>query len=289
MQNQKARRVLVGLGLKIQGWQMLSKYFLSLIVHSFILTYLCRDVDSEASDAASISEDDILEDEDEVQSEDEGDEASKRPYLALMQSLAKDSAPQAKRRKLAHKSEESRPKSKSEPEPDIEPASEDEDRDIDHVEEPEEGPEADIEIDIHDDNEDDTTDPFETHFANPDQDMLKKSLKAIDSGEYTQTQHEQNGWKIVRNLPGKDLPQTKEPAIISGPSSLKLKHRLVATANKLRPTFDKLEQVLYPLVFGYQDLLFCGRNVKNAENLRRMACLHAVNHIFKYVFTYQPI
>lgn len=244
---------------------------------------LYRDLESEASDAASISEDDVFEDEDEVQSGDEEDQGAKRPYLALMQSLAKDSAPQAKRRKLAHKSEDSPPKQKLEPEAESEPEPEDEDRDIDRVEEPEEGPEAEVEVDIDDDDEEDTSDPFETHFANPDQDLLKKRLKAIDSGEYTQTQYEQNGWRIVKNLPGKDLPQTKEPATISGPSSLKLKHRLIGTANKLRPTFDKLEQVLYPQVFGYQDLLFCGRNVKNAESLRRMACLHAINHVFKYV------
>ncbi len=200
-----------------------------------------------------------------------------------MQSFAKDSAPQAKRRKLAHKAGDSRFESKPEPAP--EPALEDGAHDVDFVEEPEEGPEDDVEIeaDDDDDDEEDSADPFETHFANPDQDLLEKRLKAIDSKEYTQTKLERNDWKVVKSVPGNDVPQIKEHSTISGPSSLKLKHRLVSTTNKQRPAFDELEQVLYPLVFGYQDLLFCGRTVKNAENLRRMVCLHAVNHVFKYV------
>ena len=201
-----------------------------------------------------------------------------------MQSLSKDTAPRTKRRKLAHPSQESRPKDRSEPEPEpgSEPASGDEDHDVDHVEEPEEGPEDDVEIDVYgDEDEEDSSDPFETHFAHPDQELLKPRLKAIESRDFAQTQSEKHGWKIVRNIPGKDTPQAKEHPAISGPSGLKLKHRLVETANKQRPAFDQLEQVLYPIVFGYQDLLFCGRTVQNAENLRRMACLHAVNHVFK--------
>ena len=239
-----------------------------------------RDLEDEVSDdVVSPSEDELLEDDD-VQSEDEEDQSAKRPYLALLQSLSKDTAPRAKKRKLAHQSQESRPKSGVEPEP--ERASEDEDRDVDKVEEPEEGAEDEVEIDAYDDDdEEDSSDPFETHFAKPDQDVLKQRLKAVESKDYAQTQSEKNSWKIVRNTPGKDSTGAKEPPTTSGPSGLKLKHRLVETANKQRPTFDQLEQVLYPLVFGYQDLLFCGRTVKNAENLRRMACLHAVNHVFK--------
>ncbi|RYO87987.1 hypothetical protein DL766_004962 [Monosporascus sp. MC13-8B] len=241
-------------------------------------TAAVEDIESEASDAVSASEAEF-EDEEDVQSENGGDQAAKRPYLALMQSFAQESASQAKRRKLTHRSEESRLQPEAEAGP--EPASEDENRDVDLVEEPEEGPEAEVEIDALDDDEEDMSDPFETHFANPDQDVLKRRLKAIESKEYAQIQSEKNGWRITRSIPGKDSPLAKEPPTIPGPSSLKLKHRLVEAAAKKSPSFDKLEQILYPSVFGYQDLLFAGRTVKNAEHLRRMTCLHAVNHVFK--------
>ncbi|KAI0842664.1 DUF1253-domain-containing protein [Hypoxylon sp. FL0890] len=217
-------------------------------------------------------------------SEGEPDQATSRPYFALMQSLSKESsAPHAKRRKLEHKSEE--PKSSTKPEQaqaaTIEEDGEEE-RDIDQVEEAEEEPEDEIVLDDDDEDIPDSSDPFETHFVSPDQDILQKRLMAIQANEVSQSNSVQNGWRLIRNLPGKDSSQsTPLPPSISGPSSLKLKNRLVETASRKRPTFDKLEQVLYPLTFAYNDILFCGRTTRNAENLRRMACLHSVNHVFK--------
>ncbi|KAI5923158.1 hypothetical protein F4810DRAFT_670589 [Camillea tinctor] len=226
-------------------------------------------------------------------SEDEEPQPAQRPYLALMQSLAKDAkdaAPSAKRRKMDHQLKQSKSKKQPEPEPVPEPeaaASDEEERDVDLVEEPEEGPNDEIVTD-EDDNEDDeddipdSSDPFETHFVNPDQDILARRLKSAKENDYQSKQFEKNGWKLVMNIPGKDAEQSiSPPTTLSGPSNLKLKQKLAETSSKKKAAFDKLEQVLYPLAFSYQDLLFCGRTVKNAENLRRMACLHAVNHVFK--------
>ncbi|XXH03456.1 hypothetical protein Hte_009858 [Hypoxylon texense] len=240
------------------------------------------EVEEEEPEEDEPSSEEVSED-DASGSEDEENQANTRPYLALMQSLSKESAaPQAKRRKLDHQPEEV----KSSPKPDQEEADSvnmDEERDIDHVEEPEEGPETEIIVDDDDDDDiPDSSDPFETHFVNPDQDQLQKRLKGIQADEWTQSHTEQNGWRLIRNLPGKDPSgSTTLPTPIPGPSSLNLKSRLAETAGRKRPTFDKLEQVLYPLTFAYNDLLFCARTTKNAENLRRMACLHSVNHIFK--------
>ncbi|KAI1142617.1 DUF1253-domain-containing protein [Hypoxylon sp. FL0543] len=216
-------------------------------------------------------------------SEDEQDQATSRPYFALMQSLSKDSsAPHAKRRKLEHKSE---PKSSTKPEEQEATAieeDEDEDLDIDRVEEAEDEPEDEIVLDEDDEDIPDSSDPFETHFVSPDQDVLQKRLKAIQANEYSQSNSVQNGWRLIRYLPGKDSSQSDPlPSSMSGLSNLKLKHRLVETASRKRPIFDKLEQVLYPLTFAYHDILFCGRTTRNAENLRRMAGLHSVNHVFK--------
>ncbi|KAH9892334.1 hypothetical protein F4778DRAFT_795233 [Xylariomycetidae sp. FL2044] len=240
--------------------------------------------ETEISEEEVPSEDGIEKEESE-DSDDEEAQTSKRPYLALMQSLArassKPSAPKAKRRKLEHEPEKSQPLAKPEPEAVLDA----EEQDVDRVEEPEEGPDDGIVADNDDDEEEevlDMSDPFETHFDNPDPEELEKRLKAIESNEYRTQQSEVNGWKIIRDDPGKDSsPLTRLPTTISGPANLKLKHKLIETATKKRSTFDQLEQVLYPITFGYQDLLFCGRNANNAESLRRMACLHAVNHIFK--------
>ncbi|TGJ88693.1 hypothetical protein E0Z10_g78 [Xylaria hypoxylon] len=212
--------------------------------------------------------------------------ATTQPYMALMQSLEKDSAsstaPNAKRRKLDHQPPSAEVPSTAEEEK--EDSSDDEEHDADLVEELEEEPANEIDLEDNDDDEDtpDATDPFETHFVNPDNTEYSTRLKGIQSSVYQPKQLERNGWRVLRSTPGQDSDQTSQPpATLSGPSSLKLKHRLIETASKLRPTFDKLEQIMYPITFGYQDLLFCGRSASNSESLRRMACLHAVNHVFK--------
>ncbi|KAI1085340.1 hypothetical protein F5B20DRAFT_575806 [Whalleya microplaca] len=235
--------------------------------------------ESDSGRAEELPSEDISESDDSGSENDEG-QAPSRPYLALMQSFSKESAaPTAKRRKLDHRPEESKPSAKLDQKATV---SDDEDRDVDHVDEPEEGPEAEIVADDDDDEVSDLSDPFETHFASPDEDELQKRLKGIKANEYSTTQSVQDGWRVMRSTPGKE--STKPPALpptVAGPPSLKLKHRLMETASRKRPTFDKLEQLLYPLTFSYNDVLFCGRTPKNADNLRRMACLHSVNHIFK--------
>ncbi|KAI1762210.1 DUF1253-domain-containing protein [Hypoxylon sp. FL1150] len=241
-----------------------------------------EDVEDEESEEDEPSSEDVSEDE-VSRSEEEEELPNSRPYLALMQSLSKESAPQAKRRKLDHQPEDTKSSSKPEQE-DIAMADEDEGRDIDHVEEPEEGPETEIVADDDDDDDDDvldSSDPFETHFVEPDQEVLKTRLKGIQADEWPQLHTEQHGWRLIRNLPGKDTFGSAFPDPIPGPASLKLKSRLAETMGRKRPTFDKLEQVLYPLTFAYNDLSFCARTTRNAENLRRMACLHSVNHVFK--------
>lgn len=202
-----------------------------------------------------------------------------KPYQALMQSLAEEKqlAPQAKRRKLDHQTTADRPMieaSDEESDSDAEP------KDLDFVEEAEEGPETEVVLEDEDSDDEDLADPFETHIVNPDQAEVEQRLKAIKSKDYATTQAEVNGWRLTTSTPGS---KAKSPQLstFAGPSSLKLKKKLVDTSAKLRPNFDKLEQVLYPLTFGYQDLLFCGRTARNAQSLRRMYCMHAVNHVFK--------
>lgn len=213
--------------------------------------------------------------------------AANQPYLALLESLTKDSvsssAPSAKRRKLDHEPKQQQIPAPVQEEEDIN--SGDEQEDIDHVEEPEEGPgheDEQVDEDSDDDDIPDASDPFETHFVNPDSIEYNIRLKGIQSNTHQSKQLEKNSWRVLRSIPGPESDRTNQQlTTFQGPSSLKLKHRLIETSQKQRPTFDKLEQVLYPVTFGYQDLLFCGRNANNSENLRRMACLHAVNHVFK--------
>ncbi|KAK8877431.1 DUF1253-domain-containing protein [Apiospora arundinis] len=241
-----------------------------------------QDPEDEGSGEDSPSDEDI--DEEDDSEDEEQHEAPNKSYMALMNAFAKQSAPNNKRRKLSHQDADERPSKRQEVEPESD--EEIEDKDVDVVdEEPEEGPDAEMALDDEDDDDDDdvpdTSDPFETHYSVPDEAEVTKRIKAVKANEYSVTQSELNGWRLTRSVPGKAPGDSERPlSLMPDTSSLKLKQKLKEAAAK-KPTLDKLEQVLYPITFGYSDLLFCNRTPKNGGKLRRMACLHAVNHIFK--------
>lgn len=224
------------------------------------------------------SQDESSSDEDEIQL------PTVRPYAALMQSLAAESRHQPKRRKLEHvqEAEEPMPQENEVEQPETEAGV----VDVDHVEEVEEGPETATDGLLQDDEDlEDASDPFEAHFANPDDNLLSKRLKALQENQWsTQKVMVPKFGKAVINLPQSDGSKpTTALTSISGPEELKLKQKLKGAVTKQRSSFDALEMHIAPLIFNYQDVLFCERRTANAESLRRLACLHAVNHVFKLV------
>lgn len=205
-------------------------------------------------------------------SDDEDEEAAPTlsAYEALLQSFASETPRETKRRKLEHAPE---PETIEEQEVLLE--------NDDVVDEAEEGPETAIEG-VLDEDEEDASDPFETHFADPDDNELARKLKSIQDQQW-RTQKltiPQLGNAIFR-LPQSGSSEVSTSPSISGFGDLKLKQKLFNVASKQRPILDVLEQTIAPLVFNYQDVLYCERSLENQEVLRRLTCLHAVNHIFK--------
>jgi U3 small nucleolar RNA-associated protein 25 len=202
-----------------------------------------------------------------------------RSYAALMQSFAADVGPQAKRRKL-----DPAPDSKSAKiveEEDSEAAAED----ADEVVELEEGPETATDGLLEEDEDalQDASDPFEAHFADQDDNVLSRRLKSIEQTQWsTQKVLIPKFGKVVTSIPEtEDTKSSIGLKLISGPGELKLKQKLAAVMSKQRPRFNDLEKYLAPAIFSYQDVLYSERRPTNSESLRRMACLHAVNHVFK--------
>ena len=155
---------------------------------------------------------------------------------------------------------------------------------VDEVEDSEEElHEGDEVLDEGPDKEDDNgSDPFDVHFANPNEDTLIRRLQAIAKNEWgvRKIDHGKVG-KAVISLPIPGLENWSPSGSILHPEGLHLKSKLVEPAKKLRTSFDPLEATLAPYIFQNQDVLYCGRASANAGGLRTMYCLHALNHILK--------
>ncbi|KAK0109065.1 rRNA-binding ribosome biosynthesis protein utp25 [Cadophora gregata f. sp. sojae] len=196
-------------------------------------------------------------------------------YASLMRSFVAEATPQAKRRKLDHV-------------PvlvqlDVEENSYAKIDDAEQVEELEEDPETAIEGILGDEDEpEDFSDPFEVHFASPDDNVLAGRLKALELKQWTsQKLAFPKSGKALISVPEKEMSKIALPVPISGPGDLKLKQKLADAMTAQKPIFDPLENSIGPLIFGYQDVFYCDRNATNSESLRRLTCLHAINHISK--------
>lgn len=169
--------------------------------------------------------------------------------------------------------------------------------DVDFVEEAEEAPdEADAEgafddDEVGQDEKMDTSDPFESHFSVVDEAAITRKLKAIEEARWSNKKVASKGARTVLNAPdtGDKSDEILVLAPVSNPSDLSLKQRLKESLVGKKSNFDAVEQSLAPYVFGYRDLHFCNRSMSNGKSVRELACLHALNHVFKYVLTYAPM
>ena len=200
-----------------------------------------------------------------------------QPYNALLLSLngnEQRSEPQRKRRKISNDQDFRG----------IEVLGEE----VDPIEEPESrddsGAEA-LESDMEDaDQSGEIHDPFMKHFGRPDDDNeLEQKIQAVKENNWsTMEPRKIQKWSYTLKIPqvsGSD----HEPCsnTVSVPKELTLKQRLRESSGRLMPPLDKLSGNLASNLFNYHDILFPHRTLDNSEILRKLACLHAINHVFK--------
>ena len=200
-----------------------------------------------------------------------------QPYSALLLSLngkEQRSEPQPKRRKIRDDQEYTKTGVL--------------DDEVELIEEPEgdedSGPEL-LESDMEDaDQSREDRDPFVKHFGGPDNDKeLKQKIQAVKENNWFTLE----SMKIQKWLCTLRTPQVPDPNpdpgshTVSGLKELTLKHRLRGSSGKLMPSMDKLSGSVAFNLFNYYDILFPHRDLENSETLRKLACLHAINHVFK--------
>ncbi|PNY23840.1 U3 small nucleolar RNA-associated protein 25 [Tolypocladium capitatum] len=240
--------------------------------------------ESGSGESDGIAEDEHDEEMDETVSEDDEEEKlSARPYMTLLQSFndSRSSVPKAKRRKLEHPESRQRAESPSPPSEE-EDAGEKRPEDVDQVDE-EEDPTIGLDEQPDDgsdsEDEDAMTDPFDVHFAHPDELAIAKGVKAAKDGEWATKRAMVQSLRATMMAPGSECSfDAPQPA--SGLDDFNLKQKLKETAGKKMAKLDEAQKAVMPLLFDYRDVLHCDRTVSNSNSLRQAACLHALNHVF---------
>ncbi|OAQ99206.1 hypothetical protein LLEC1_08104, partial [Akanthomyces lecanii] len=229
--------------------------------------------DSDSSEGSEAGKEDVEDDVMSLESDDDEEETEQpsRPYMALLRSFQESNAPKAKRRKIEHSTQSDEESGEDNEGGDAQDA----DLAEDEAEEEDEVLQAGENEDDSEDEEE-SSDPFDLHFAHPDEAASAKAVNAVKSDE----------WTTARKLMGPLRATVQSAGSDSTFSTLdiknvKLKQKLQETCSKTLSGLNEAQKHIASLMFNYQDVLYCDRKVDNADTLRRLVCSHALNHIFK--------
>jgi U3 small nucleolar RNA-associated protein 25 len=133
------------------------------------------------------------------------------------------------------------------------------------------------------DDEAERKDPYNTHFDSPDQQQLDSRIKAITDQGWDTAKREIPGLGRTLHYSPKGFtseirPKKNRADILS---SAVIKKRLANSATRVLDSLTDSERAIAPYVMGYSDMLFGGRTAQNAAGLRKLSCLHVLNHVFK--------
>jgi U3 small nucleolar RNA-associated protein 25 len=237
------------------------------------ITYRTHD-EAIPQDGPSSSEEDASSVLSGVESEDESEdepETTVKPYNALLESLAASKS-MGERHKSKRRKIEAEEVVTDEVGSDMDAAEEEGEGEEETEEQPAESAE--------DENEDNNpTDPFETHFSNPTPEYLTR-IETAKKGEWTSTKLQiREVGRAVHTMPSGSEPATVKR--FDSRKTLPLKKRLVTPFEGVNGELTPFQKAFSPYIFSYQDVHFAGRTVSNADELRKLYSIHALNHVFK--------
>ncbi|KAI4201934.1 MAG: hypothetical protein LQ350_002982 [Teloschistes chrysophthalmus] len=208
----------------------------------------------------------------------ESDADVENSYNVLLQTLIPTSSrgePKRKRRKLE-------PVDESDP---VRTPSLSDSGDLDAVEgeELESHGESDDEDQSDTDGSPERNDYFTRHFNDTNQADVSPRIQAMDDKHWvTENSGTGSHWRSTLRRPV-GFPATKlngEKGAL-GLKNFKLKSKFEKGAEQLFSKADGLMKQLASSIFSYQDVLFAARSLDNADAVRSLAALHALNHIHR--------
>ena len=193
-----------------------------------------------------------------------------KPYSALLQSLSSDNGePLRKKRKIE----------RTEVSLEVEiPENE-----LDRVEEPEDAEDLGVDDAEEADDLKDDYDPFLMHFAQYEDTELSQEIQDVKNDSWATKMFDSKleGGYLMK------VPQVSISSLAHGSSivfntdDLHLKQRLQEPATEELSPLDRVTGRLAASIINYRDVLFPQRTFRNAETLRKLTCLHVLNHVFK--------
>ncbi|KAI9652674.1 MAG: rRNA-binding ribosome biosynthesis protein utp25 [Alyxoria varia] len=130
-------------------------------------------------------------------------------------------------------------------------------------------------------------DPFEVHFADPENNDLASKLAAIQSKSWEpQMLTSEVSNKILCLSPQiakgeKRTSPLKRPRENMTVEDLGVKKRLIEPSSQQMRTLDSTQTSIADHLLGYRDMLYPLRTPDTSTSLRKVLCLHLLNHIFK--------
>lgn len=193
-----------------------------------------------------------------------------KPYSILLQSLSAEvGEPLPKKRKVSKKEVSVEVKI---PE-----------NEVDQVEELEEV--EDYGVDDAEDADDlrDDYDPFLKHFTQRDETEFSEQVQDIknDTWATKMSDSKLEGGYLIKVPQDSNSALVQDSSVVLSVDDIQLKQRLREPAKREWPSLDRVIGGLASSIFSYRDVLFPRRTLRNAETLRKLTCLHALNHVFK--------
>ena len=126
-----------------------------------------------------------------------------------------------------------------------------------------------------------TSDPYHSHFVSDSPEVASRLKATKNSSWIAITSDSQNNSDLRIIVPRTSNAENSFKNSCLLPESLWLKHRLLDDKNDSTINLDTTEEAVSPYLLTYHDILFGKRASSNAASLRRISCLHALNHVFK--------
>ena len=134
-------------------------------------------------------------------------------------------------------------------------------------------------------DEGERSDPFEAHYSSLTSEALARGVgDEVAANLVTTKETFTHDWKMCFTRPASEvMPFAPTEATNSSEANetTSIKAMLRLAAKELLAQTGKDLKSLSKLLFDYRDLLFCARRVSNSENLRRLYCIHALNHVLR--------